>query len=163
MSEEALTKEEISHLKTLIKSEEAEAIAEARKLLGARNTNADDLKKFFSKAAIYKLLSSWDPSIWDNVCELLSNKEVLDTLREQIAKRSNSSSQNPAAQQEQTNNLINLAQNCGPTALRLLGELCLRDRWVSVLSDSDSHIALAQSLVTRTNNDPDDYGLGYLN
>ena len=160
MSEEVLTKEEISHLKSLIKSEEAEAIAEARKLLDDRNTNADDLKKLFSKAAIYKLLSTWDSAIWDDVCELLSNKEMLDTLREQIAKRSNSSSQNPAAQQEQTNNLINLAQNCGPTALRLLGELCLRDRWVSVLSDSDSHIALAQGLVIRTNNDPDDYGVG---
>ena len=38
--------------------------------------------------------------------------------------------------------------------------MCLRDRWVSVLSDSDSHIALAQGLVIRTNNDPDDYGVG---
>ena len=34
MSEEVLTKEEISHLKSLIKSEEAEA----RKLLDVRNT-----------------------------------------------------------------------------------------------------------------------------
>ena len=58
MSEEALTKEEISHLKTLIKSEEAGKIVEARKLLDARNTNADDLKKLFPKTTIYKLLST---------------------------------------------------------------------------------------------------------
>ena len=129
-------------------------------MLNARNTNADDLKKLFSKAATYKLLSTWDSAIWDDVCELLSNKEMLDTLREQIAKRSNSSSQNPAAQQEQTNNLINLAQNSGPTALRLLGEWGRRDRGGAVLSDSDSHISLAQGGVIRTNNDPDGDGGG---
>ena len=161
MSEEALTKEEISHLKSLIKSEEAEAIAEARKLLDTRNTNADDLKKLFSKAAIYKLLSTWDPSIWDNVCELLSqHDETIVSLKEQIDKRVNSKSQNYDAQVELEENLSHLCEHCDGKALELLAELRTDENWVSSLTNSDSHIALAKSLVLSRNNDPEYNGLG---
>ena len=160
-AEASLSKEDFTKIKKLIKTEDGEQIAFAGNLLKSLDANWADYLKLFPKTAVFKLLSTWEPKIWDSLCEILSaHEETLVLLKEQIEKRVNSKSQDYSVHHELNANLSCLGENCGVVTLELLGELRHNEHWVSSLTNSDSHIALAKSLVLSRNDDPEYSGLG---
>ena len=161
MSTAVIPKSEISKIRKLIKTEEGEKLALAAELLKSFNAAETDYASLFPKTVVYRLLSTWDSTIWDDLCEILCpHRKIFEMLKEQIEKRVNSKSQNYDAQVELEENLSHLCEHCDGKALELLAELRKDENWVSSLTNSDSHIALAKSLVLSRNNDPEYSGLG---
>lgn len=160
-AEASLSKEDFTKIRKLIKTQDGEQIAFAGNLLKSLDANWADYLKLFPKTAVFKLLSTWEPKIWDSLCEILSlHEQTLVLLKEQIEKRVNSKSQDYSVHHELNANLSNLCEHCDGKALELLAELRTDENWVSSLTNSDSHIALAKSLVLNRNNDPEYSGLG---
>ena len=156
-----IPKSDISKIRKLIKTEEGEKLALAAELLRSCNAAEADYARLFSKTVVYRLLSTWEPKNWDILCEILcTQRKTLEMLKEQIEKRVNSKSQDYSVQCELTENLSHLCEHCDGQVLELLGELRHNEHWVSSLTNSDSHIALAKSLVLNRNNDPEYSGLG---
>jgi len=147
MSEEVLTKEEISHLKSLIKSEEAEKIAEASERLRKSEATEADYLKLFSKTVVYRLLCTWEPKIWDDLCGILcTHTKTQKMLKEQIEKRVNCNSKNIKLHKELWNNLGNLCFHCDPCVFELLGELCHISFWGYPIKMTTEHIQLSKTL-----------------
>ena len=152
---------DLSKIRKLIKTEEGEKLALAAELLRSCNAAEADYARLFPKTVVYRLLSTWKPKVWDVLCEILcTQRKTHEILKEQIEKRVNNKSQNYDAQVELEENLSHLCEHCDGKALELLAELRTNTNWVSSLTNSDSHIALAKALVLNRNNNHEYSWLG---